>query len=247
MSMRPAAFRRGATRKAMSPALSGREPSSWQFDSRAFRPAFTGLRSPSSPSLAKTRFSSISGTASAMVAIATIFRNDGSRRSRPLSTSKRLRDLEGDASSAQRLAGILAALLVGIDDSQRLRHAFRLRQMMIGDDEVDAAACCGFRRGKGANAGIDADDQANAAVGGLLDHLVAHAVAFANAVRHVVVDLAAAQLESGLQDDDRGGAVDVVVAVDEDGLAALDGGLQSLDGRAQSGHPVRVVKVLQGG
>ena len=67
------------------------------------------------------------------------------------------------------------------------------------------------------------------AIGGLLDHLVAHAVAFADAVRHVVVDLAAANLQRGLQDDDGGGAVHVVVAIDEDGLAALDGGAQALD------------------
>ena len=43
-------------------------------------PGFTGERRPSSPSLAKTRFSPISGTASAMVAIATIFMNDISSR-----------------------------------------------------------------------------------------------------------------------------------------------------------------------
>ena len=49
----------------------------------------------------------------------------------------------------------------------------------------------------------------------LLDHFVAHAVAFEDAVRHVILGLAAAQLDDGLEDDDGGGAVHVVVAIDK--------------------------------
>ena len=105
------------------------------------------------------RFSPMSGTASAIVAIATIFRNEG---------------------------------------RQRLRHRVTLRQMMIGDDQIDAASrrCFGCR--KGADAGIDADDQPDAALGSLLDHLIAHAIAFADSVRHVIFHLAAAQLQRRL-------------------------------------------------
>ena len=80
-----------------------------------------------------------------------------------------------------------------------------------------------------------------------LDHLVAHAVAFADAVRHVELDLAAAELDRGLEDDDGGGAVHVVVAVDKDGLAALDGGSQALDGGTQSGHEIRRVEMCERG
>ena len=98
--------------------------------------------------------------------------------------------------------------------------------------------CGSLGGGEGANAGVDADDEADACGGGLLDDLVAHAVAFADAVRHVELDLAAAELERGLEDDDGGGAVDVVVAIDKDGFAALDGGAQALDGGAQSGHEI---------
>ncbi len=181
-----------------------------------------------------------------MVAIATIFRNDGSSRSRPVSTSSACAILKATPAPHSDLHGILAAVLIGIDDRQRLRHAVRLRQMVVGDDEVEAAPRRGFGCGKSANAGIDADDEANAAIGGLLDHLVAHAVAFADAVRDVVLDLAAAELERGLQDDDGRGAVDVVVAIDEDGFAAFDGSLQALDGRAQTGHQVGRVEILQG-
>ena len=73
---------------------------------------------------------------------------------------------------------------------------------------------------------------------GLLDDFVTHAVAFADAVRHVEFDFAAAELQRGLEDNDGGGAVHVVVAIDEDGFAALDGGAQTVDSGTQSGHEV---------
>ena len=120
-------------------------------------------------------------------------------------------------------------------------------QVVVGDDEVDAQALRGFSGGKGADAGVHADDEPNATLGGLLDDLVAHAVAFADAVRHVVVDLSAAQLQRRLEDDDGGGAVHVVVAIDEDGLAALDGGAQALHRRAKAGHQIGRVQVAERG
>ncbi len=46
--------------------------------SSALRPGFTALRKASSPNEAKTRFSPVSGTASAMVAMATTFMNESS-------------------------------------------------------------------------------------------------------------------------------------------------------------------------
>ena len=116
---------------------------------------------------------------------------------------------------------------------------------MVGDDEVEAAAGSGVGGGESANAGIDTDDQVNAAIGSLFDHLVAHAVTFANAMRHMIVDFAAAQLKGCFQDDDSRRAVDVVVAIDKHGLAALNGGLQAFDGRAQAGHQIGRVQITQ--
>ena len=78
--MRPAAFRRGAMRNATSPELKGRAPPTCATSSSARSPGFTGARKASSPSLAKTRFSPVSGTASATVAIATTFMNEVSIR-----------------------------------------------------------------------------------------------------------------------------------------------------------------------
>ena len=81
--------------------------------------------------------------------------------------------------------------------------------------------------------------------GGALDHIVAHVVAFANAVRHVEVGRASAEFNRRLQDDDRHGAVHVVVAVNENGLFAFDGGVDAIDGRAQARHPFRSVKMRE--
>src|SRR5208283_2306823 len=132
-----------------------------------------------------------------------------------------------DSGSAKRLAGVAAALLIRINHRERLRHAFRMWQVVVGDDQVDPSALRGFGSGKGADAGIHADNDPNAALGGLLDDLIAHAIAFADAMRDVVVHRSAAELQGRFENDDGGGAVHVVVAVDEDGLAALDGSAQA--------------------
>ena len=104
----------------MSPALSGREPSSSQLASSARSPALTGLRNPSSPSLAKTRFSPTSGTASAMVAMATIFRNDGSSRSRPVSSSSACAILKATPAPHSDLQGYSQPCWLGLTTASAL-------------------------------------------------------------------------------------------------------------------------------
>ena len=92
-------------------------------------------------------------------------------------------------------------------------------QVVVGDDEVEAEGFGGFGGGEGADAGVDADDEADTFAGGDFEDLVAHAVAFAQAVRDVEADFAAAAFDGGFEQDDGGGAIYVVVAVDEDRLA----------------------------
>ena len=76
---------------------------------------------------------------------------------------QRLRDLESDPGSAERLAGILATCLIGIDHRNGLGDAFGLRQVMVGDDEIHAATLGSLGGGEGANAGVHADDEPDAA------------------------------------------------------------------------------------
>ena len=80
VSMRPAALIRGATRKAIEPALGGLADENPATSRRAFRPKLRGLRNPSRPNLTKIRFSPTKGTTSAMVPIATSFRNETTTR-----------------------------------------------------------------------------------------------------------------------------------------------------------------------
>ena len=67
---------------------------------------------------------------------------------------------------------------------------------------------------------------------GALNHVAAHVVAFANPVRHMEITYAPAELDRRLQNDDRHGAIHVVISVNEDGLFALDCGFDSIHGDA---------------
>ncbi len=64
-------------------------------------------------------------------------------------------------------------------------------------------------------------------------------------MRDVKVGCAAAKFDGGFQDDHRHRAVNVIVAVDEDWFLAFDGRIQAVDGRAQSRHLLRRVKMRQ--
>ena len=152
-------------------------------------------------------------------------------------------EFESDARAAKLFIGILATLLIRIDDGHRVGHAIGTGEVMVGDDQVDAEASRGFSGGEGADAHVNADDQANAGRGGALDHVVPHVIAFANAVRHMEVGRAAAEFDRSLQDDDRHGSVDVIVAVNENLFFAFDGGVDAIDGCAQTRHKIGVVKM----
>ena len=80
--MRPAAFMRGAIRKATCPAV-GVSPSAKPAESSsALSPGLRTADRPFSPCLTRMRFSPASGTTSATVPIATSFRKDSSTRCR---------------------------------------------------------------------------------------------------------------------------------------------------------------------
>ena len=87
-----------------------------------------------------TRFSPVSGTTSATVAIATSFKNDSSSRSRRAGSNPKpraaLHQLQRDARAAQIFLRIGAIATVGIEHGERGRQ-FGFGQMMIGDDDVD--------------------------------------------------------------------------------------------------------------
>ena len=118
-------------------------------------------------------------------------------------------------------------------------------KVVVGDDEVEAEGLGGAGGGEGADAGVDADDEADAFGGGGFEDLVAHAVAFFEAVRDVEADFASEHFNGCFEQDGGGGAVYVVVAVYKDGLAVLDGQLYAGDGGSHAAHLVGVVEVVE--
>ena len=62
-------------------------------------------------------------------------------------------------------------------------------------------------------------------------------------MRHVEAHGAAKHLDGGFQQHHGGGAVHVVVAVEQDGLASRDGALHALDGRVHSQHQHGIVQM----
>ena len=103
------------------------------------------------------------------------------------------------------------------------------------------------RCGKGASAGVNADYQSNSGSSRAFDHIAAQVIAFANTVRHMEVSDASAQFDRCSQYYDRGSAVNVVVAVNQNSLLALDGGIQPLDRGFHASHQVWRVKVINRG
>src|SRR4029077_14522242 len=103
-----------------------------------------------------------------------------------------------------------ATVLIWIHDSERLWNAVDPRQVMIGDDQVHSGAPRRFGGGESTNTGVNTDDQPYALGSSALDHLVAHPIAFANAVRNMKISRSAAKLDRRLENDDRRRTIDVV-------------------------------------
>ena len=131
--------------------------------------------------------------------------------------------------------------------SARRQAHRRFRQVMVSDDEIEVEARCFVGGGKGADAGVHADDESHALRSGAGEHLGLHAVAVAQTVRDVIANAAAEDLDRGLEQDDRGGAIDVVIAVDEDGLVPGDRLLDARDRRCHAVQRVWVEQVFERG
>ena len=120
-----------------------------------------------------------------------------------------------------------------------MRRALLPRQMMVCNNQVDAQAAGGFRGGESADAGIDADDEMNSLGRGPLDHIAAQIVALFDAMRNMEIGSAPTKFYRRLQNHDGGGAIDVVIAVDEDAFFALDGSIKAVDGSSHTVHQIR--------
>ena len=101
-----------------------------------------------------------------MVAMATTFRNEGTRRARPERSSSACASLKATPAPHRNLQGypqpgwfgLSTASARGTASAYALSPLLR-HQVVIGDDQVHARALGGFGGGKGADAGVHADDQ----------------------------------------------------------------------------------------
>jgi len=148
------------------------------------------------------------------------------------------------------LAWVGAVGVVGVENSECVgdvcgADGVDFRQVVVGDDKVEAERLGGAGGGEGTDAGVDADNEADAFGGGGFEDLVAHAVAFFEAVRDVEADFASQHFNRRFEEDGGGGAVYVVVAVYKDGLVVLDRLLHAGDGGLHAAHQVGVVEVVE--
>ncbi len=123
--------------------------------------------------------------------------------------------------------------------------------MVVGDNEIHPKGFCFFGCGEGADAGVNTDDEADTGGGGLSEDAGLHAVAFAQAVGDVVGDdggfvFGGDPLDGSLEEDGGGGAVDVVIAVDEDWFGGPDRPLDAGYGQVHAEHEHGVVEIVDG-
>jgi len=121
--------------------------------------------------------------------------------------------------------------------------------VVIGDDEVDAGLSGGEGGLDGGDAAVDGDDDFGALGGERAEGVGVEAVAFVESVWDVGGDVGVRdEVIEGVEEDGGGGdAVNVVVAVDDDGLALASGVEEACGGAVHVGHGGGVVEVEEGG
>ena len=189
------------------------------------------------PPIASDRFSSTSGTTSAIVArrdeVEVAARNLG------IDAEQSLPELVDDAGSAELGERVLGRT-GRHDGAVRQRLA---RPVVVGDDDVEAAFPRLGHLGDGRDPAVDGEDEPAPLVREPRERLAADAVTFVEATRQVPCDLGAelAQQEDGQR---RGGdAVDVVVAVHADPATLFHG---CADVRARGLHVAEEERVVRG-
>ena len=116
---------------------------------------------------------------------------------------------------------------------------------MVGDDEVDPELARALGRIVPADAAVDRHDDIDLVGMEPIDRGRLEPVAVAQPFGNEVDHLPAEHLERPPQDDGRGDAVDVVVAVDRDPLAARQRPLEPRHGAVHVRQQKRVVQVIE--
>ena len=155
---------------------------------------------------------------------------------------KRVAKLERNADAAEVLVRIHIIFAMRVHDGAGGRQCIA-RQMVVGHDDVELSLQARHvldRR----NATVNGNEQRRC-FRNLFERRTVEAIAFAEAVRDVDVGIGAERTQAGAEQCRRRHAVDVVVAIDRDMLAALDGLRDAGDGLLHVLHEERVIEVLQ--
>ena len=137
-----------------------------------------------------------------------------------LDAEQGLPELVDDSGAAQLGEGIRGRTR---SDDRTVGHRLG-RSVMVGDDDVEATLPCLGHLGRGRDSTVDREDEPATVVGQAGERLTADAVALVEATRQMPGDIGAklAQEEDG--EGCGGDSVDVVVAVDANPAALVDGG-----------------------
>jgi hypothetical protein len=117
--------------------------------------------------------------------------------------------------------------------------------VVVGDDDVDALFPGEGGEGDGLDAAVDADDERGPPLDRDTDVLVLDAVAVGQTLGDEIIGLGPERRQGLQQHDRREHPVDVVVAEDEDLLAAVDRGPDAVDGPVHPLHQERIMKAVE--
>ncbi len=123
---------------------------------------------------------------------------------------------------------VFATGLVRIQHRERGRGAtVFVREVVIRDDHVEVVIACPVKRFVCANAAIDADDEFVTVGDGVLECGLLNAVTFSEAMRDMKARFCAKQFQRTQQHGGAGGAVNVVISVDQNRLTGINSLLET--------------------
>ena len=154
--------------------------------------------------------------------------------------------LEGDARAAQAAERVRRSRQPGVDQHGRVGQRV-LHLVVVGDDQLQPQPARLLGLGQAGDAAIDRDHQFRALFRDLAKRPGVEAVALFLAMGNVDVGPGPEQVER-LQEDGRAGhSVHVVIAVDVDAPALVDGVEDSLGRKGDAGQQLRGVQAVEGG
>ena len=130
-----------------------------------------------------------------------------------------LHELESDSAAGEVVEGVAAVFALGVQHGHGGRQPV-FGKMVVADDHVHAPAARIFDLVAGLDAAVQSDYELEVPLGRPVDALERDSVALVVTVGDVEVHPVGETADEGVDQGDRGGAVDVVVAVDQNLLAA---------------------------